>query len=129
MAARIIVIMTDPMTVAIATAAAGKVAESLAGGVGESLAAIGRRVREKFQRHPAALATLDAARADPAYIPDLAALLDETMRQDPEFGRQLRALWQQTAAQASENGVVNVVHGDAEKIIQLRDVHGDLNIN
>lgn len=121
--------MTDPLTVAIATAAAGKVTESLTDGARESVAAIVRRIREKFQRQPAALATLEAACDEPARIQDLAALLDEAITGDPEFGRQLHALWRQAAVQASGDGVVNVFHGDAEKVIQLRDVCGDLNIH
>ena len=33
-----------------------------------------------------------------------------------------------TQAAASEDGVVNVFNGKAERVIQLRDVRGDLNI-
>ena len=120
--------MTDPIIVAIATAAAGKIGESLSAGVGETMTAIARRVREKLGPRPTALATLDAARDDPARIADLAVLLDEAMTSDPEFGRQLRALWQQNAVRVSEDGVVNEFHGNAERVVQLRDVHGDLNL-
>jgi hypothetical protein len=117
------------MTMAIATAAAGKITESLTDGARESVAAIVRRIREKFRQQPAALATLEAACDDPARIQDLAALLDEAMTRDPEFGHQIRALWQQTAIRASDEGVVNVFRGHAEKVVQLRDVHGDLSIH
>jgi hypothetical protein len=121
--------MADPITLAIATAVAGKAAESLTDQARQSVAAIVRRFREKFQGHPAELATLDEARDDHTRIPELAMLLDEASMQDPEFGVQIRALWDQTGLIATGEGTVNIFHGKAGKVIQLRDVHGDLNIN
>jgi hypothetical protein len=56
-------------------------------------------------------------------------LLEEACRQDPQFGIQIRSLWNQTGLSMTEEGVVNIFHGQADKVIQLRDVHGDLNIN
>jgi hypothetical protein len=119
----------DPITLAIASAAAGKAAEMLTEQGRQAVAEIVRRVREKFRGNPAKLAILDAAKDDDAKVGQLASLLDEASAQDPEFGARIRALWNQAGIAASDGGVVNVFHGAAEKVIQLRDVHGDLNIS
>jgi hypothetical protein len=125
--------MSDPVTLAIATAVAGKAAESLPGQSGAGLAALVRRIREKFRDRPAGQAALTAAQDDPGpgAVAELAVALDEAGAEDPEFGRQIRELWDnvRTAATASDHGVVNVFHGRADKVVQLRDVHGDLRID
>jgi hypothetical protein len=53
-------------------------------------------------------------------------LLDE----DPAFRAELETIWQRahTDASATDDGVVNVFTGRAERVVQLRDVQGDLNI-
>jgi hypothetical protein len=119
--------MADPVTMAIATAVAGKAAESLTEQARQCLAALVRRVREKFRDRPAGQAALAAAQDDPgsgALAGELARALDEASAEDPEFGRQIRDLWSQVRA----CDVVNVFHGRADKVVQLRDVHGDLHI-
>lgn len=120
--------MTDPITATVAAAVAGKLAESLSDGAKESVAAITRRIRRKFGQQPAALAALEAAHDDPARLQDLAGFLEEAMTRDPEFGRQIRMLWQQTGIDPPRGDVVNIFHGNAENSIQVRDVHGDINI-
>jgi hypothetical protein len=127
-------LMADPVTMAIATAVAGKAAESLTGQSTAGLAALVRRIREKFRDRPAGQAALTAAQDDPgsgALAEELAFALDEASAEDPEFGRQIRELWAhvRTAADASDDGTVNVFLGRADKVIQLRDVHGDLRID
>jgi hypothetical protein len=116
--------MADPITVAIATAIAGKTTESLTDQAREGLAALVRRIREKFRDRPAACAALAAAEDDPDTAAGLAHALDEASAEDPEFGRQIRALW----TRIGDDGVVNIFHGRADQVIQLRDVHGDLHI-
>jgi hypothetical protein len=116
--------MADPVSLAIATAIARKTAESLTDQARESLAALARRVREKFRDRPAARAALAAAQVDPGAVPELAHVLDQASAEDPEFGRQIRALW----TQVGQDGVVNVFRGRADQVVQLRDVHGDLHI-
>jgi hypothetical protein len=116
--------MADQITLAIATAIAGKTTESLAGPAREGLAALVRRIREKFRDRPAACAALAAAQGDPGAVAGLAYALDEASAEDPEFGRQIRALW----TRIGDDGVVNVFHGRADQVVQLRDVHGDLHI-
>jgi hypothetical protein len=125
--------MADPVTMAIANAVAGKAAESLTGQARECLAALVQRIREKFRDRPAGQAALAAVQHDPgsgALAGQLARVLDEASAEDPEFGRQIRGLWSQVRATAAagDDGVVNVFHGRADKVVQLRDVHGDLHV-
>jgi hypothetical protein len=42
----------------------------------------------------------------------------------------MRALWTQSRTEASvaDDGVVNSFHGRADKVVQLRDIHGNLTI-
>ena len=119
----------DPITLAIASAAAGKAAETLTEQGRRAVAEIVRRIKERFQGNPAKLAILEGAKDDDAKIGELAVLLDEASAADPAFGSQIRALWNQSGVVAADGGVVNMFHGEAEKVIQLRDVHGDLNIS
>lgn len=121
--------MADPITVAIASAVAGKAAESFSGQTGRALAAIIKRIRDKFQGRPAALATLDAVEEGHGSAAELTALLDQASAEDPEFGRQISALWNQAAVTATDGGVVNFFHGNADKVVQMRDIHGDLTIS
>jgi hypothetical protein len=121
--------MADPVTMAIATAVAGKAAESLTDQARECLAALARRIRDKFRDRPAGQAALAAAQDDPgsgAAVGELARALDEAGAEDPEFGRQVRELW--TQVRAGDHGAVNIFHGRADKVVQLRDLHGDLHI-
>lgn len=107
--------MTDPVTLAIATAVAGKTAESLTDQAKDCLTALVRRIREKFRDLPEKSA------------PELATALELACAQDQEFGAQIRALWEQVrAAGAGDN--VNVFSGRADKVVQLRDVHGDVHL-
>ena len=125
--------MADPITMAIATAVAGKAAESMTDEARRCLAALVRRIRDKLRDRPAGQAALEAAQADPgsgALAGELARALDEAGGEDPEFGTQIRELWRQVGmlAVAGDRGTVNVFHGRADKVVQLRDVYGDLNI-
>lgn len=126
--------MADPITTAIATAITGGMAQSLSDQARASLTALTQRIREKFGPRPAAKAALEAALDDPgssARASELARALAEACDEDPEFALQVRALWGQlrSAVVARDDAVVNTFDGRAEKVIQLRDVHGDLQIN
>ncbi|MCW2918326.1 MAG: hypothetical protein JWN52_6394 [Actinomycetia bacterium] len=61
----------------------------------------------------------------------LAGALQRTSLEDPDFGAEVRALWQQVRIETTvdHGGVSNTFHGQADKIVQLRDLHGDLNIS
>jgi hypothetical protein len=93
-----------------------------------------RKVREKFRGRPAEEAVLEGVIADPdspERLSDLHEALRRAIGEDPAFGQALEALWSRarTDASAQDDGVVNIFNGEADKVIQLRDVHGGLTIN
>jgi hypothetical protein len=115
------------MTVAIATAMAGKAVEVAGEPVRAAVAELCRRVRERFRGRPADEAALARATDQPEVLEGVVRrLLDD----DPAFRAELDAIWQQAHANASaaDDGVVNVFTGRAEKVVQLRDVQGDLTV-
>jgi len=114
---------------AIATAVAGKAAESLTGQAAEAIAAIRRKIRERFCGDPGGVPALDGAQDDPSAMAGLARFLDVEFAADPAFRDEIRALWLQAAPTATDDAVSNVFYGKADKVIQLRDVRGDLNIS
>jgi hypothetical protein len=56
----------------------------------------------------------------------LARILDVEFALDPRFRDEIRAMWLLVASAAQGDAIFN---GKADKVIQLRDVHGDLTIN
>jgi hypothetical protein len=127
--------LPDPITLAIATAVASQTAQSLTGQAGHAIAEITRRIRHKFRDRPADLAILAAAQEEPASpnrTEELAHALDRVIAEDPAFGGDIRSLWDQSGNMpitATGDSVVNVFRGKADRVVQLRDVHGDLTIN
>ncbi|MFG1858447.1 hypothetical protein ACGFJT_41910 [Actinomadura geliboluensis] len=122
--------MADPMTVAIATAMAGKAVEVAGEPVRAAVAELAQRVRARFRVRPADELVLARAIDDHNQIGDLQGAVRKLLAEDPELSEQLTAVWNraQTAAQAAGDGVVNVHNGRARSVIQFRDVHGDVNI-
>ncbi|MFA1548270.1 hypothetical protein [Actinomadura chokoriensis] len=120
------------MTVAIATAMAGKAVEVVGEPVRAAVAELSRRVRERLRGRPSGEEALVRAAADPTpeTVATLASVIEHLMADDPGFGAEARNLWNQaqTNAAATNDGVVNVLNGRAGNVIQLRDVQGDLNI-
>jgi len=114
---------------AIATAVAGKAAESLTGQAGQAIAAIRQKIRARFHGDADEVLALDATRDDLSAAAGLARFLDAEFAADPTFRDEIRALWLQAAPAATDDAVSNVFYGKADKVIQLRDVHGDLNIS
>lgn len=128
----------DPILTAIAAALAKEAVT-----VGKTaLAALVRRVREKFGHDPGAEIVLASAQENPddeKWIDALAKVLDRTGEQDPEFAADLRELW--TAAKpevtsvhveqtAGDGGVNNSVSGNVSgHVVQARDINGEVNIN
>lgn len=123
--------MTDPITLAIAAAAAGKAVEVTGGAAKDAVTTIVGKIRERFRGRPADEAVLAAATADPdspERVGELAAALRRAMSDDPAFDTELRTLWGGVDASAHDDGVVNIFQGNAETSVQMRDVHGDLHI-
>lgn len=125
--------MPDPITIAIAAAIAGKAAESLTDQAKDAVTRLAHLVRAKFRHRPADLAALDAAQQQPdsaERTAELADALQSAAGDDPAFDADIRALWDQARIHTTVagDGVANVFQGRADKVVQLRDVHGDLNI-
>jgi hypothetical protein len=123
--------LPDPVTTAIATAVAGRAAQTLTTQATHALAQITSRIRRRFHGDSGDL----AIPAGPGAVPGsreraaaLAVLLHGAFQEDPAFGSELTALWQDYL-NATASPVVNAFHGTAGKAVQLRDVHGDLNIS
>ncbi len=124
------------MTVAIATAMAGKAVEVAGEPVRAAVAELSRRVRERFRGRPAdeeALARAAEDASPPERIERIEVLQGAVRRlldEDSAFAAEVETVWNQaqTLARASEDGVVNVFSGHASRVVQLRDVQGDLNI-
>ncbi|MEV4670624.1 MULTISPECIES: hypothetical protein [Actinomadura] len=120
------------MTVAIATAMAGKAVEVAGEPVRAAVAELSRRVRERFRGRPSDEAVLARAADDPTpeRVAALTSAVAALMAGDAGFEAEARNLWNQaqTNAAATGDGVVNVLNGQAGRVVQLRDVHGDLNI-
>lgn len=118
----------DPVWEAVATALATKAAHAAVEGGRSAWAALVRLVRERVAGEPAAERAWEAAVADPAdagSVASLARVLADAERESPEFGAELRSLWQRIAAGApAEAAVVNRIAGEAERAVQARDIHG-----
>ncbi|TMR00620.1 hypothetical protein ETD83_16350 [Actinomadura soli] len=115
------------MTVAIATALAGKAVEVASEPVRAAVAEISRRVRERLHGRPSDEEALARADDDPEILQGaVLRLFDE----DPGFRADAENLWNQaqTMASASDDGVVNIFNGQAQRVIQARDIKGDLNL-
>lgn len=144
--------MSDPLTLAVAAAAAGKAVELAGQPVKDGIAAFGRMLRARLGGRAAEEQVLRGAIAEPedgVRIGRLAEILDEAMRADPAFAGDLKAVFRRAVeedpefgslvdsrlrrvrvdATANDEGVTNVFNGTAEKVIQLRDLHGGLTIN
>jgi hypothetical protein len=113
--------VSDEVLVSIAAALASKAAASIL-----------EFVRRKFARRPEATAVLDAAdgaAADSAEVLTLSEELAAAERMDPEFGSELRAMWQAESVvqNADRGGVTNQVGGSVSgKVVQARDVQGGI---
>lgn len=125
--------MSDPMAIAIATAMAGKAVEVAGEPAREAVAAILRKVRDRFRGRPdEAVLTAAVQNSDSTtHIDELALALRGLMAEDPAFRAELDVLWSQVGegAVVQRDGVVNNFNGQAEKVIMTGDVHGGLTIN
>jgi hypothetical protein len=123
------------MIAAIATAVTSPAAQAPTGQTDHAITEITHRIQDRFRDRPADLAILTAAQGESAsadQAAELAHALDRVVAEDPAFGEEIRTIWDQsgiTLITAAGDAVVNVVRGKADKVIQLRDLHGDLTIN
>jgi hypothetical protein len=121
--------MTDPLILAIATAVAGKSAEVMTDQARQAISVITQKIRAKLGKHPPDVTVLDTAARGESEPDALAQVLDREFTADPAFRDEIKTLWLQVGPSAAGDAVSNTFHGKADKVIQLRDVHGDLTIN
>jgi DNA helicase IV len=123
--------MADPFAVTIATSVAAKIADNLTEGARQAVVEIVRKIRDKVRSRssePAEAATLDAAitSGDEPAAAALARLLEALFAADRRFREEIYALWD---SGRPDDSVTDVFQGQADKVIMVRDVHGDLTIN
>jgi hypothetical protein len=121
----------DEITMAIAATLATKGAEALIAGGRTALSALVRLVQHHFGRQAGQAELLrDAQRQpdDPHTRRALADALAGAMADDPEFARSLQSLWRDAFVEltADRGGVVNQFTGQAEKVVQARDIQGNV---
>lgn len=121
--------MADPLALAIATAVAGKATESLTGQAQQAIAALMGKIRERLRRHPEGTVALDTAVADRSGAESLAVVLEREFKASTDFRDEVVDLWRQIGESGADAAVSNVFIGKADRIVQLRDVHGDFTIN
>ncbi|QUH04752.1 hypothetical protein HUO13_31810 [Saccharopolyspora erythraea] len=126
--------MTDPFMDALATALAGQAVTALGAAGTKALAKVRELLRRRSDRDPETVAALEAAEGPDAGAPQIKALaerLDRVSQEDPDFGEELRAEGApiHNDITASENSVVNVNHGNVDKLIQSREIHGGITFN
>jgi hypothetical protein len=127
--------MAEPVTLAlaVATAVAGKLAETLTDKGQQAVAEIVKKIRERLRSRPKEVAVLDAAVAGQAEAPALAGVLDREFAADLGFRAEIEALWRQAgtvnATATNAANATNVFTGKAEKVVQIGGDVDDLTIN
>lgn len=122
--------MSDPITIAVAAAVAGKVGESLTESAMAAVRRLRRALRSRFATEPPAHRALEAAREDPedaAAVARLAEHVAAAGERDPAVRDLIEEL--RPHLRAADGGIVNVVEGTVHgTVVQARDVHGDIRL-
>jgi hypothetical protein len=124
-------LMPDPLTLAVATVLATKGVDAVLTGGKSAVGALMRTVRKRMSADARGTAVLQAAMDQPdseARRLALAEALTTLVQQDRAFGQQLRLLWSRSTIELGDrDAVVNHFSGTAEKVVQARDIRGDVN--
>lgn len=124
--------MEDQIALAVATALAAKSAEAFGAGAREAIGSLFRMVRDRFGVGTPESAVLDGAVEHPQEQwrqTALASALAEVMARDPQFARTLKGEWRRLTGPnvvAAQGQVDNHFSGTAEKVVQARDIRGDI---
>lgn len=119
--------MFEEIVPAIASALSAHGSELAAAGGKAAIKSLYELIRAKFGRGTSEARRLDAAlreSGDAARVEELAASLAGVMSRDPEFARQVQAMWQTVAASGS--AVVNNFSGQADQVVQARTIRGGI---
>ncbi|MEV0345541.1 hypothetical protein AB0H88_07235 [Nonomuraea sp. NPDC050680] len=104
----------DPVTLAIAGAVATGIATRTGESASAALSNLTRRVRDRFRDRQSVLESEE----------NVAAALEAEFIRDPVFRQECLGLWNQ----AQTGAVANLFTGRANKVIQARDIHGDITL-
>lgn len=120
--------MSDPVTLAIATAVAGKVSESLTDAAKALLTRLRKAIRHRGAEEPDTPATLASAQDDPDDETTVRQLAERLANSDdPEIRRLTTELRPHFAT--GEGAVVNTVHGQVTgTVIQGRNISGGIQL-
>lgn len=123
--------MPDELAVAVATALVSKGADAAISGARSALAALARLVRERIGSQTPEAATLHDAQHhpdDPARTSELVRVIERAMADDPAFAQWVQAQWRLAEAErvTGDGAVVNQMSGSADRVVQARDIHGDI---
>jgi hypothetical protein len=119
--------MFEEIVPAIASALSTHGSELAAAGGKAAIKSLYELIRARFGRGTHEAGSLDAAIRQPgdaARVAELAASLAAVMARDPEFARQVPALWQTVTVSGS--AVVNNFSGQAGQVIQARTIRGGI---
>ncbi|MEU8020656.1 hypothetical protein AB0B88_00365 [Micromonospora haikouensis] len=124
--------MEDQVVLAVATALSTKGAEALAAGARSAIGSLFQLVRVRFGAGTQESAVLEAAIEHPQERwrqAALASALADVMARDPDFATALDEEWRRLSRAgvvAVQGQVVNHFSGTAERVVQARDVQGDI---
>ena len=123
--------MTEDFLTALAGGLSEQGASLLAVGGKSALTSVYQLIRQRFRPGSDEAEALEAAVHHPGeqqQIDLLAAALTQAMANDPAFADRLSALWRETTQQptADRDSVVNNFDGEAEKVVQARDISGGI---
>ncbi|WP_422753587.1 hypothetical protein [Micromonospora sp. WMMD708] len=124
--------MEDQLVLAVATTLATKGAEAFGAGAREAIGSLVRMVRNRFGSGTPESAVLDGAVEHPQEQwrhTALASVLADVMARDPQFARALNDEWRRLTGSSvsdAQGQVTNHFSGTAEKVVQARDVRGDI---
>lgn len=124
--------MPSELVMAVVTALTAKGAEAVVASGKNKIAALYRVLHERFSREGTReTAVLQAAVEHPddqARRKQLVEALARLLAADPDFRTRLVLSWREAATElaATQAAVVNHVSGNAAKVVQARDIYGDV---
>jgi hypothetical protein len=123
--------MTEEFLTALAGGLSEQGAVLLATGGKSALTSVYQLVRRRFRPGSDEAGALEAAVRNPGereHIDSLVAALARVVEDDPAFAERLSTLWREAGRQSSADrgSVVNNFDGEAEKVVQARDISGGI---
>jgi hypothetical protein len=123
--------MTEDFLTALAGGLSEQGAALVTAGGKSALTSIYQLIRQRFRPGSDEAEVLEAAVHNPGdrqHIDALSAALSQLVADDPAFADRLSTLWREASQQptADRGSVVNNFDGEAEKIVQARDISGGI---